>query len=53
VHDAHHPLDLVGKGLVELGDREARRAQHGVADLADLVERGEAPALEGGIVEGA
>ena len=39
------------QGLVELRDLERGRAQHGVAELADLVERGEPPALEDGVVE--
>ena len=32
---------------------EGRRAQDGVAELADLLERGESPALQDGVVEGA
>ena len=48
-----HALHVVAQGLVELGDRQGGRAQRGVAELADLTERGESPALEDGVVEGA
>ena len=53
VHHLDHPLGLVLQRLVEIGDRERGRAQHGVAELADVLERGESPALEDGVVEGA
>ena len=53
VHDPDHPLDVVAQRVVELRDRQGRRPQHGVAELADLLERGESPALQDGVVEGA
>ena len=53
VHDRDHALGLVLQHLVERGDRERGGAQHGVADLADLGQGGEPPALENGVVEGA
>ena len=50
---ADHPRGLVAQGVVEFGHRQGRRPQYGVADLADLLERGESPALQDGVVEGA